>query len=110
MFFLHPFIKKLIKKLTQRCESCTICHHAPGRKRMKSMKRIIGITFVFLVLGLPVMAQSACAQLGAMTGAHVDCSHPQIQQRPSETPAYSPAVLPPDSPFYHQPPSTYRGN
>ena len=77
---------------------------------MKSMKRIIGITFVFLVLGLPVMAQSACAQLGAMTGAHVDCSHPQIQQRPSETPAYSPAVLPPDSPFYHQPPSTYRGN
>ena len=28
---------------------------------------------------------------------------------PSETPAYSPAVLPPDSPFYHQPPSPYRG-
>jgi len=77
---------------------------------MKTMKRVIGITFVFLVLGLPVMAQSACAQLGAMTGTHVDCSHPQIQQRPSETPAYSPAVLPPDSPFYHQPPSPYRGN
>src|SRR5208337_4672921 len=82
----------------------------PGRHRMKTMKRVIGITFVFLVLGLPVMAQSACAQLGAMTGTHVDCSHPQIQQRPSETPAYSPAVLPPDSPFYHQPPSPYRGN
>jgi hypothetical protein len=77
---------------------------------MKFMKRIIGITFVFLVLSLPAAAQSACGQLGAMTGVHVDCSHPQIQQRPSETPAYSPAVLPPDSPFYHQPPSPYRGS
>ncbi len=77
---------------------------------MKTMRRVVSITFVFLVLGLPAMAQSACAQLGAMTGVHVDCSHPQIQQRPSETPAYSPAVLPPDSPFYHQPPSPYRGN
>jgi hypothetical protein len=77
---------------------------------MKIMKCIIGITLVFLVPGLPVMAQSACAQLGAMTGTHVDCSHPQIQQRPSETPAYSPAVLPPDSPFYNQHPSANRGN
>jgi hypothetical protein len=76
---------------------------------MNSIKRIFGITFLFFVPGLPAMAQSACAQLGAMTGTHVDCTHPHIQQRPTETPAYSPAVLPPDSPFYHQPPSTYRG-
>lgn len=76
------------------------------------MKRVFGVIFVFLALGLPAMAQGACAQLGALTGTHVNCSHPQIQQRPSETPAYSPAVLPPDSPFYnqHPNPNTNRGN
>jgi hypothetical protein len=79
---------------------------------MDFMQRVVGTTLVFFAFGLSATAQSACAQLGALTGTHVDCSHPQIQQRPSETPAYSPAVLPPDSPFYNQHPNTNtnRGN
>jgi len=49
----------------------------------------------------PVMAQSACAQLG------VNCSHPNIQQRPSGP---SPAVLSPDSPYFNQHPGAVNTN